>query len=275
MFTVTHKNKDMHMKYFISLTILVVILFSGCKKSETTNYNDLLIGTWVNQRVNDQPVLTDASFVVDFKSDKTEMYAIGFQIDENNSQWMENNAYTYTLAGDMITLTGTDLSGKTYYMEFKILALDETTLKYTVPEFSIDGVSYPDTHTYLCYKVTEDLSGQFTGVWYGHCTTPGTTDSLYHYWEYFADRTYNYYYQDESGNWIKKSDNEGRYFLYGNLLATNYSNDLISGGIGKAYECWDFGIDGNHMIWTGLRQNNVVASYEMEKVDAPPVWNRK
>jgi hypothetical protein len=108
------------------------------------------------------------------------------------------------------------------------------------------------------------------GCWYGKCTTPGTNDTNYHYWEYFSDQTYYYYYQDDQGHWIKKSDNEGRYFLYGNLFVSNYSNDLVIGGKGKTFECWNFNIDGNNMIWSALRKNNQTESYQMTKVTNPP-----
>jgi hypothetical protein len=54
-------------------------------------------------------------------------------------------------------------------------------------------------------------------------------------------------------------------------MASNYTNDLLSGGTGKAYECWNFVIEGDTMSWTGLRANDATTSYRMEKVAAPPV----
>jgi len=160
--------------------------------------------------------------------------------------------------------------GNLFQMEFKIQSLNQETLTYTVPSFSINGVSFPDEKTYTCQKVTHDYHGEFTGVWFGHCTTTGNADSLYHYWEYFDDGRFNYYFQDKNGNWIKKSDNEGRYFLYGNLLATNFSHDLISSGTGLAFECWNFTLNKNKMIWTGLRENTITITYEMDRVLSPP-----
>lgn len=255
----------------LGLFSLMILMLSACKKDETNQTDELLLGMWINTLVNDQPVLTDDTFVLELKPDKTEMYAVGFQLDENNFRWEENSNYTYSLNDDRIIINGTDVLGKAYYMEFKIISLDASTLKYSVPVFTIDGESFPDNKTYTCSKINNDLSSQFTGVWYGKSTTPGTADTAFHYWEYFADGNYNYYYQDESGNWIKKADNEGRYFLYGDFFASNYSNDLISGGTGQAYECWNIATDGNTMSWSGLRANNLVNSYEMEKVAAPPV----
>ena len=249
---------------------LITILFGGCAKEDDPNYAELLKGTWVNTMVNDQAVLTDAKFSMEFKLDNTELYANGIQQDDNNKSWHENSNYTYSINGSIITIDGNDVLGNSYHMVFNILLLNQEELNYSVQTFELNGELITDAKTYTCEKVTQDFSAEFIGVWYGRCTSEGTTDSLYHYWEYFADGSYNYYYQDENSNWIKKSDNEGRYFLYGNLMASNYSNDLISGDTGLAYECWNFSLDGNNMVWTGLRENNVTITYEMEKVSSPP-----
>ena len=95
-------------------------------------------------------------------------------------------------------------------------------------------------------------------------------DTKYHYWEYFPDGSFNYYYQDGEDRWIRKSDNEGGYFLYGNLLVTNYTNDILSGGTGKAFECWNFKVSGEKMTWTGLRDGNTTTTYQMVKVGSAP-----
>ncbi len=54
-------------------------------------------------------------------------------------------------------------------------------------------------------------------------------------------------------------------------MATNYSNDLLSGETGKAFECWNITINDNKMFWEGLRENNHIATFEMIRVDSPPL----
>ncbi len=258
---------------FIILSLLSVIPIA-CSEDETpveAVYTKLLIGKWVNTKVNNEYVLTDASYVMEFRNNYVEMYANGFQLDDNNKTWMENSNYTYSVNNDILIVDGTDVLNKKYHMEFKILTLDESTLTYSISVFRIDGVDYPNSNTFTCKKITEDYSTKFADVWYGKCTADNNNDTTYHYWEYFTDGTYNYYYQDSRNKWIKKSDNEGKYFLYGNLFASNYSNDLITGGTGKAFECWNFSIAGDTMTWTGLRANNKTVTYEMTKVANPPV----
>lgn len=257
------------MKKLLFLGILLSVLCAGCEKDEV-DYAGLLLGTWVNTQVNSVPVLTDASWVMELRADGIEFYAEGHQIDEDNKTWEENDQYNYSIEGKTLLIDGTDMLDRIFHMEFVIQSVNQTTLIYSVKYFSIDDVEYPDSKVYTCRKATADYSNQFTGIWYGHCITPGTSDTGYHYWEYFEDGSFNYYYQDEEQNWIRKSDNEGGYFLYGNLFVSNYSNDLISGGTGKAYECWHIEIIGDNMIWTGLRTGNQTITYLMEKVASPP-----
>ena len=259
--------KKINILFFLAM---ISLLFVACKKDDGPNYTELIQGVWVNTMVNEQAVLTDDSFSMEFKSDNTELYAIGFQLDENNKSWQENNSYTYSVSGNLIIIEGSDALGNSYEMVFNITSINGEVLTYSVQSFLVNGNAFPITDTFTCTKVASDFSNAFEGVWYGHSTTVGNADSLYHYWEYFDDGTYNYYYQDENSNWIKKSDNEGRYFLYGDLLATNYSHDLISGGTGLAFECWNFVMNGDNMLWTGLRENNILINYEMEKVASPP-----
>ncbi len=258
-------------------SIFVFILFLlplGCSEDEIpvgAEYTKLLIGKWVNVTANNNSILTDASFVMEFKINYVEMYATGFQLDENNKIWMENSNYTFSVNNDVISIDGKDILGKVYHLELKIISLNDSLLKYSDSKIIIDGVDYTNPVEYTCKRITKDYSSQFVGVWYGKCTSENNNDTTYHYWEYFADGSYNYYYQDENNKWIKKSDNEGKYFLYQNLFVSNYSNDLQSGIKGKAYEGWNFSISGNTMTWTGLRENNKTVTYEMTRADNPPV----
>jgi hypothetical protein len=265
----THNPALQKMKLLLSLA-LITLLVSSCTKNEVPNYVEPLQGTWINSLVNQQTVMTDETFVMEFKPGNIEMYAAGFQHDENNKSWHESTNYLYEIVGDRIIIIGIDVLGNATHIEFKIESLTNGTLTLTVPFFSVNGIVTPNNNTFTCIKVTEDYREEFTGIWYGRSTTAGYADSLFHYWEYFEDGTFNYYYQDDNEVWVKKSDNEGHYFLYGNLMASNYSHDLISGGSGLAFECWNFIINGNKMTWTGLRENHITITYEMERVSLPP-----
>ncbi len=255
-------------KLLLMITALALTLV-GCSDEETS-FDDLISGIWVNTHVNNQPVLTDAAFVTEYRADLSQLYAIGLVIDEDNKSWIENTAYTYVIDGKTITIEGPDTFGDYFFMEFFITSLDNDTMKYVVNTFKINGEEFPDPDTYTLARVKTDLSDAFVGTWYGRNTTQGEPET-YHYWDYFADGTFDYYYQDEDDNWINKPDNDGEYFLYGNLMATNYSNDLQTGGTGRNYECWNISINDDIMTWHGLRENGHNVTFEMEKVDSPPL----
>lgn len=258
------------MKNFVFAVLVLTALFYDCK-NEDEDYSELIIGKWVNTHVNDEPIQTDASFVSEFRADLVEMYAAGVVLNQNNKTWSESEDYKYRIEGKKIIIDGTDILEDEFHMEFEIISLDENYLKYSISKFSINGVEFPNENTYTDKKVKDDHKPKFAGVWYGKCVTEGTLDTKYHYWEYFPDGSFNYYYQNELNSWIRKSDNDGGYFLYDNLFASNFSNDLVSGGTGKSFECWIFEIIGNNMTWTGLREGGKVVKYEMTKVSAPPV----
>lgn len=249
---------------------LFSVMLLGCKKEQKTDYSALILGTWTNTHIDGVPVLTDNSFAFEFRADNTQPYAMGYVLDDNNRTWIQNDPYPYSVNGNRITIDGTNKLGHVFHMEFLIQSVDGSSLVYSVDRFLIDNIEYPDPKIYTNRKETSDLSGRFTGTWYGRSTTAGS-DSSYHYWNYFEDGRFNYYYRDSLGQWVNKPDNEGRYFLYGSLLATNYTNDLLSGGTGKAYECWNISIQGDTMKWSGLRPDGLVTTFRMVRVPGPPV----
>ncbi len=252
--------------------LIVLILFAliwGCKKENEPDFATLIRGVWVNTFVNDQAVLTDNAYVMEFRDDFKEIYSSGVVLNDSNRTWVENDKFSYTVEGNKLLINGENDAGNTFSMEFEILHADEKSLRYIVNRFVVDNVSLPDNKTYTCKKVDVDLKPNFIGTWYGRSTTPGS-DSSYHYWDYFADGTFDYYYQDSANNWINKQDNEGRFYLYGDYLASLFTNDLLSGASGKAYECWNIRIEGNKMFWTGLRAGGKTTMFEMSKVAGPP-----
>jgi hypothetical protein len=257
------------MKKIFYTGLMILALLSGCKEDEP-DYAELIVGKWLYTHVNGQPALTNESSYCEYRADGSEVYATGFQLDENNKTWIESDHFSYQVTGNILSIEGTDANGKQNEIEIEIESIDENQTTQTTRKYLIDNTNYPDANTYTYKLITSDFSNQFVGCWYGKCTTPGTSDTSYHYWEYFSDGTYNYYFQDDQGLWIKKSDNEGLYFLYGNLFVSNYSNDLVTGGKGKTFECWNFNIDGNNMTWSALRNNNLTESYQMTKVTNPP-----
>lgn len=259
------------MKKLILLTISISMLFSACEKQNETDYSSLIIGQWINTKVDNKEVLTDSVFTFEFRPDLVETCFYGHKIDDNNSLWVSDTAFTYSVSDNIISIEGYNLYQKYFEIEFEILSLDQNTFSYTIPKFSIDNIDYPDQRIFTNERITSDLKTQLVGTWYGKSTNVGNLDTSFHYWDYFEDGSYDYYFQDESGDWINKPDNLGEYFLYGDFLATNFTNDFVSNAIGSDYECWSISIQDSVMSWSGLRENGKITSYEMEKVDGPPI----
>lgn len=262
------------MKNLLFPCLILLLLSASCKKEKDPDYPSLVLGTWINVQVNHEPVLTDASFIIEFRSDGVETYAAGFQLDENNRSWIENNKYQYYLDGNCIIIDGHNELGNQFHMEFEILSIDPSCMTYSVRKFLIDNVEYPNEKLYTNIRTTGNPISQFVGTWYGKSTTSGSSDQSFHYWDYFPDGSFDYYFQDSTGVWINKPDNNGRYFLYGNFMASNYTNDLNTGEPGKAYECWNISVKGDSMFWTGLREGGITTSFRMVKKDGPPAFVR-
>jgi len=155
------------MNKLLSAFILFSLLLVGCKKESKPDYATLLIGQWVNTQVDNKPILTNDSFVVEYRPDMVEVYSKGFSLDSNNKSWIVNYKYTYIVDGDLIIIDGVSDPGNKFHMEFRILYLDQEILTYSVELFMIDNVEYPDPKIYTSMRVTEDLSGILTGTWYG------------------------------------------------------------------------------------------------------------
>lgn len=241
---------------FLNLSI-ALLLFTGCEKDKN-EFSELLTGTWVNTKVDDVQVETDAAFVSDFMDNNIEMYAVGIYNDPHNKSWVENADYVYAVEDDKVIINGHDVSGNRFHLVFNIISLNKDIFKYSVEKFSINDVDYPDNTVYTLEKVKSDLKSKIKGIW--HETTSNTV------FEFLENGEYIFYFKNAEGKWVLKSDNEGLYFTYGNLLATNYKNDIYTGVQGNTYQCWIFDIDDNTMSWMRKNADGTVSEYFFEKV---------
>lgn len=261
----------MKSKIKIITIIYTMVMCAGCSKDKETNYNDLIQGIWVNTVTNGNATITDKVFVVEFNNGK-EYYSTGIQMDSNNATWINKMVNSYVVTGNQIEISGTTDMGLSLELTLDVSEIDHNTLLYSIKKYVIGGSTITDDNIYEFARVTEDLHADITGTWYGKSTDANNMDTDYHYWEYFDDGTFDYYYRTspDSDQWIKKENNEGKYWLYGDFMATSYTNDLINGTMGHNYECWHIDIASNTMEWTGNREVGHIAAYTMIKVNGPP-----
>lgn len=260
-------------KWLIQVCQLMFFVFflGGCSKTDDHERLEKLKGTWINTQINDVDVVTNNRFIMEF-ADEAEYYSVGVVFDSVNKKWIDRKKYDYSLLDDRLFISGSDVKENKIELEFGIVLISNSELVCRVNLFKMNGSVVPDSKMYRFKRDTEKLNEEITGTWYGQATYAGSTDTDYHYWNYRTDGTYEYYFRENPGSskWIRKTDNEGRYYLYDNYLATNWSNDMFSGVKGLDYECWEIEISGDVMKWTGYRENGKVTSYEMKKVSGPP-----
>ncbi len=214
-----------------------------------------LVGVWVNTHKDGQEVPTDDRFVTVYNANLTEMYAIR----GSANHWKETTGYTYAIGGDTIAIAGNGTQ-----LEYALEELSASTLEYRVARLVIGGQDLQDSSIYTLRKTSVDYSARLIGLWEGHETTDGIQGAT-HRWKYNADGSYQYFHAQVNGQWQTKTDNGGRYFLYGDFFVSNYRNDAETGNAGNACEAWVISIDGDTMNWTALR-NNKTHSFTMTRV---------
>jgi len=258
------------------MNIRLILIFSflffltGCEKFADKPYNELIEGTWINTLVDGKAVETNEVFVMKFTAKGEEIYSAGYQIDENNWKWLDGSKFNYTVENNHLNISGTNIHNDQYDMLFVLEFSGDTKLVYSVPSFKINGEEIGDNKVYTCQKIDKDFKDNLLGLWYGNTVEPGNNDTTSHYWEFFADGHYDYYYHDNEGHWIKKEDNAGQWFLYGNFIALNSFNEFATGSLSKSYKCWNITFDENRMTWEANRQNGQYGAYWFKKATAVP-----
>lgn len=254
------------------ILILIVPFLPSCTPKEST-IKECLTGTWVLEQINNKDVLTDDLIALTFNGQKTETYASGYAPSETNKFWDETN-FNYSVKDNIISINGTDRLNNKIELDLKIKEISSTKMKYVVNKYILDGEAITNKNTYSYYKSKGTYNTSILGLWEGRNVTPGITgaDTLSHRWEFIAGGGYKYYIKTD-GQWVPKEDNFGKFFLYEDLLATNWTNDFVSGKQGTLYECWMVNItsssDGIIMNWEGRRstdQANGFAYFWMKKV---------
>ena len=237
------------------LALAVVLGICGCESDDPTCDPGNLAGTWVHTQKDGHDVPTDDRFVSIYRADGTETYAIR----GGANHWVETGGYAYTVGDRTITVTGHGTQ-----LEYDVLELSSSKLVYRVSRLAMGGQDREDTSIYTLRKPAADYSSQFIGLWEGHEITDGVTGAT-HRWRYNADGSFQYYHAQAGGQWQNKSDNAGRYFLYGDYFVSNYRNDANSGTPGNACEAWNISIKGNTMRWKA-RRNGKAYSFVMTRV---------
>lgn len=260
---ITNLNQDIMRKAILILSLISLFL-SSCDKKETGE--PIIIGMWVCTHIDDKELPTDECFIMDFHENGTEDYAIGYETGEDSKKWVVNKDYKYSYVDNTLIVEGKDSFGVSTYLEAKVKTLSDNTLNYDLVKLTMDEELIPDTRNYSFKKIYYYLMPQLLGTWEGRNVTPGTDQTELHRWEYKTDGTFNYYYQNEKKEWVLKEDNNSKFFIYGDLMVSMWTNDYNTGSKGTFFECWWIKISGNQMNWETYKKDGSQVQFEMKKI---------
>ncbi len=268
------------MKKLLFPLLLLTVLWTGCSNDDISASD--LQGTWIAEQQDGEKLLTNDLFVHEFCSGQQLINAHRYNSSEG-VEWVEDPC-AYQVKDNVLYVNGTNAAGKIYSFEADI-KLEGDVLNVQVTKFILDGKETTQRPYYTMNRSKENLYSSFINVWKGGPTTPGVTYEHDIYWEYYNDGRFDYYYYDEDlDKYVTKEDNQGRFFLYGNLLVSNYMNDIEQGTQGKESESWIISLEGEEytqngqrviridtMKWIGYRTNGTF-SFEMKLTDFSPRW---
>ncbi len=247
---------------------LLALTFAACSESKSTATLDgeLLIGTWIFTAVNGEEVVTNDYYAAQFNG-TTQDYSAWCDLGDGNSCWIFKDDVSYSIVGDVVCLYS---STDDIQVQTKILA-DENG-DYNIIEWvelvNIDGgEDMYDNRSYSGYRATVDYSTEITqGIWEGRATE-GRTTNPYLRITFNSDNTYDFQSRNsEDEQWSDKADNDGHYYLLGDLLGNVWVNDINSDIEGYMSEAWIMEIEGDTMVWRATREGGSSERFEFTRV---------
>lgn len=222
------------------------LLLVSCQQIK---YRDV-IGLWVLDEVNGQKVPTKELFVCDYQSPTSQILASGYLFADSDNRWGERDTYHYSVRYNAILLNGQDAVGEDVELKFMDNVFTDSTWSYTVHSSRIDGVNFVDGSRYTLKKL--DSKGydvqSILGNWVLQSINGNPTNPIC--CQMHPEGTFSYYQFDTvTQRFSLKEDTQGNFFLYGNILAMNYSSNSIKTP-GCFFDCWEIEkLEGDTMSW--------------------------
>ncbi|MFC2118897.1 hypothetical protein ACFLTI_08780 [Bacteroidota bacterium] len=250
-------------KTLVGIIIIATTFFMACDKEEKNNYNEDIKGVWITFSKDNIEMETNNKFLMDI--DQYQDYAIGIYNPEGDDKWIVNRDYEYYFDDNKLYMNGTSHDGLLYELIFNIIRLDNSEFEYSVDLLSIAGIVIDEPFTYISKKSVNNFEDEIIGLW--EEISKDGVDQTTARWEYNNDNTFIYSYK-ENDVWIEKVDNDGEYYVYGDFMASIFTNNILTAEEKRQCECWEIvSISDNIMEWTALREDGVVATYRMRRVE--------
>ncbi|NCC99528.1 MAG: hypothetical protein EOL95_07495 [Bacteroidia bacterium] len=230
------------------LTIATILLMVSCEVTDIYTKNKIN-GVWVLESINGTKVNTSARIVYEFNNDKNALFAMRYEKSETyKSQWIEIKDYEWDLVSTNLQINGVDAKGETNAISAVLQTVNDTLLSFKVSGRNL-GDNTEDTDNNLVFKRVVKQSNLYVGTWdMIQKDDVSKTDVRITFNE---DGTY-IYLEYVDGNWLEKQDNNGQWFTYGSIIATNYT---LNGE--KVCDVWDFdtATSGQVITWIWTMNN--------------------
>ncbi len=245
--------------FMLSLSVMVSCYTEGDEGYDITNQ---LLGVWVFDKINNEQVPTNEQFAGAFIAGGSHNYLQWAALEDEESTLVFKDNSTWSLYNKLLTIKNEQLND--HIVLDIVISGDDMSWQERVKV--VGGTDYYTGDSYQGYRVKEDYTSNITtGVWEGRATV-GRTDNPYIRIKYNDDSTYDFQYrQSEDEPWSDKVDNDGHYYLIGNLLGSVWTNDINSGVEGSTSETWIISIEGDTMVWEATRSDDHFESFSFAR----------
>jgi hypothetical protein len=247
-----------------AILICGATLFTACTSNDDNpvtpdlNLADKIIGKWILAETNGSPTPTNNKYVITFTSPTQAYLSASLNAHtEIHSLWGDRQKVDVAMSGNMVKNTMVINEHLTVIDDMKITSITNSdTWGDLKISWIVDGTVIKTVEENIrTVKITTDYREAVLGLW--ECTglTGGETyNDANGRLEFYADGTYNYWRQNEAGEWesVTSTRELQNYFVDGTLLATRWKNQ----GEDELHEWWEIdSISGDEMVWKALRQN--------------------
>lgn len=258
----------MNTRKYILLALLVCML-SACSSDR---YAQDLIGTWVLELQDAEAPDCDHLVIMEFRENgemsMSKMYTSGHSY---SSKWIESNKNNYyILNGRNLYINGDTGNGLRMIQESYIKHIDSLHFYQTIKEYNLGGIDQIATKGRFnqVFHKLDTLYPKPLGLW----EVVSLNNKIFNgfRFEFKEDGTYDFWI-DVNGQWELKNDNNGTWFSYGNILCTNYFNDLFDESLSyeNVSDCYRYSISDNNMTCTTDVEGK--HSFVMQKIDTQPL----
>ena len=242
---------------------LVALLFASCKKENKLEQQ--IIGKWITTDIDGQAELTNNKSVITFLSTTQAIISTSrSNLSSENQGWASHLNASVVMEGNKVTLSSQPNEHITIIYEINVRSITATNMEGTFRHITQrDGEVIDDEGPVgmRWVKLTADYQQAVLGLWECEEISGGETyNDANGRLEFLADGIYNFYRQDDAGQWQAVTNREFQnYFVDGTLLATRWKNV----GEPELREWWEVkNLRDNKMQWIALRTNEDGTTFE-------------